>query len=167
MKTGTAIKWGLFGAALLLIGSKVKSAISTAQALTTSVDSVKFGRFNFPNLDMVVNVKVTNPTQNDATAQSITGTITAPVDIRNNQTTAQQLGSFSVALNNANNSGIIVPANSNVVIGVDAQVNLLNTAFSLLQNGLRAVVNGNVIVSGLSLNFTNNITINSNGINVD
>lgn len=162
MKTGTVIKWGLLGAALLFIGSKVKGAINTAQALTTSLDSVKFGKFSFPNLDMVINVKVTNPTSNDATAQSITGTVVAPTSNNNQQ--ASELGNFSVVLNN--NNGIVVPANSSVVIGVNASVNFLNTAVSVLQNGLKAVVSGNVVVSGITIPFSNNVTITSNGFSV-
>lgn len=162
MKIANIIKWSaIIGGSVYLI-NKAGKIITTAKQLTSSVTGVKFSSFSFPVLNFVIEVTVTNPTNNDAVATSFTGTLSSPAT-RDAQ--ANQLATFNVAFNNA--QGIVIAANSSTRININAQANLLSVASSILSTGYNAVLDATIVVSGIALPLHNNITISNGNVQIN
>lgn len=152
--TGSILKWGGLAFLGYKLISYVGGKITTAQALTASVKNVQLGKVNFPTLQLTMQVQINNPTSNDATATSIVGNL--------QNVNGQQLGIFNVALNAQQQ--IIVPANSNALVNVNIELNVLNTAISILNTGFKAIINATVVVDGISLPLTSNVEISASGV---
>ena len=144
------------GGAVIWLVSKLSSKITAVQSLSTRISNVQLGSFNFPNLTLKVNVEVTNPTPTSVEAKNFTGSVQSPSN--------ENLGNFNIDFNNANGTGIIIPPNSQTILVVNVNANVINTAISVIQNGLKASITGVVTVSGFSLPVNTNVEITSNGV---
>lgn len=153
-KVTSLLKWGLIGLAAYKAVSYVTNKITTAKALTASVTGISLNGFTFPFLNVILQVKVTNPTNNPANASSLSGTLSSK--------TVENFGTFNVQLNTS--SEIVIPANDFALINVDAKINVVAAAASLIKNGASVNIAGTIVVDGIPLPFDNNLSFGDSGI---
>jgi len=149
-KVTSLLKWGLIGFAAYKAVSYVTNKITTAKALTAGVTGVSLNGFSFPFLNVILQVRVDNPTSNPANASSLSGSLS------NRQ--GLNIGSFNVQLNTS--TEIVIPAKDFALINVDAKINVLSAAASLIKNGVAVNITGTIVVDGIPLPFDNDLSFN-------
>ena len=124
--------------------SIIRNKLTAYKNLTVTFSGVKFTGFTFPNIQLQIGLTINNNSNTSITAKNIVGQLYTP-------TGTQQLGTFNVPLTAGQN--ILVPANSNATVQVNANVDGLSSITSILTSGASVLLKGRITTLGVNIPF--------------